>query len=264
MRRPSLSLALIGGGLTLAAALSAVGLVAAQPASPRLAEEAPPINVPTPAPLAVPAIPPEDLAPAPPPKAVVAAKPAAAPVRRARYDIAVIRAIDKITAESIRFEARVGQPVRFKGLIFTVKACERSAPDEAFDDSIAYLTVESQPRPAPGKPLLAPRQVFRGWMYASSPGVHALEHPVYDAWLMLCRAAAPAPSAAPAPPPSAAPKPAEEAPATASAPVTPAPTTPAPLRPPVRPLAPAPALPAAPVPAPPPEPPPPAIEEPIG
>ena len=91
----------------------------------------------------------------------------------------------------MRFEAAVGRPVRFKSLVFTVKACERSAPGEAVEDSIAYLTIDSQPRPEPGKPALAPRQTFKGWRYASSPGLHPLEHPVYDAWLITCRAAAP-------------------------------------------------------------------------
>jgi hypothetical protein len=113
------------------------------------------------------------------------------PVRRNRYDVAVIEAIDKVTAESLRFEAAVNRPIRYKSLIFTVKACERSTPEEAIDDSIAYLTIDSQPRPLPGKPELSPRQAFRGWMYASSPGLHPLEHPVYDAWLITCRAAAP-------------------------------------------------------------------------
>jgi hypothetical protein len=151
--------------------------------------------VPTPAPLAVPPISEKEVAPAPPPPAE--AKPTGVPVRRTRYDVAVIEALDKVTAESLRFEAAVGRPIRYKSLVFTVKACERSAPDEAIDDSIAYLTVDSQPRPAPGKPALAPRQTFRGWMFASSPSLHPLEHPVYAAWLITCRAAAPpnAPSA---------------------------------------------------------------------
>lgn len=160
--------------------------VEAPPKAPA-SEEAPPVNVPTPAPIAVPPISEKEVAAAPP---ATEAKPAA-PVRRARYDVAVIEALDKVTAESLRFEAAVGRPVRYKSLVFTVKACERSTPDEAIDDSIAYLTVDSQPRPAPGKPALAPRQTFKGWMYASSPGLHPLEHPVYDAWLITCRAAAP-------------------------------------------------------------------------
>jgi len=47
--------------------------------------------------------------------------------------------------------------------------------------------------------VLPPKQAFKGWMYASSPGLNPLEHPVYDAWLIACRTAAP-PAIAPAPP----------------------------------------------------------------
>jgi hypothetical protein len=161
----------------------------AGPGPKGVSEEAPPVNVPTPAPIAVPPISEKEVTAAPPP--VSEAKPVGVPVRRARYDVAVIEALDKVTAESLRFEAAVGRPVRYKSLVFTVKACERSAPEEAVNDSIAYVTVDSQPRAAPGHPALAPRQTFKGWMYASSPGLHPLEHPVYDAWLITCRAAAP-------------------------------------------------------------------------
>ncbi|WP_235528703.1 MULTISPECIES: DUF2155 domain-containing protein [unclassified Phenylobacterium] len=157
-------------------------------------EEAPPAQVAPPPPVVAPPIAAEEVEAAPPPKAQVAAKPTEA-AKRARYDVAVIQALDKVSAESMRFEAAVGRPVRYKNLVFTVKACERSAPDEAVEDSIAHVTVESQPRAAPGKPTPPPRQTFRGWMYASSPGLNPLEHPIYDAWLITCRAAAPVPTA---------------------------------------------------------------------
>ncbi|MDP1616429.1 DUF2155 domain-containing protein [Phenylobacterium sp.] len=114
------------------------------------------------------------------------------PMKRARYDVAVIQALDKISAETIRFEAPVGQPIRYKSLVFTVRACELAAPDEQAPDAIAYLTIDSQPRPRAGLPTPAPRQAYRGWMYAASPALHPLEHPVYDAWLITCRASAPA------------------------------------------------------------------------
>jgi hypothetical protein len=173
------------------AEIAVAGLAVAQPApAPAPTETAPKEpNVPPPAPVAAPPISEKAAAPAPAPP--TEAKPAPVPVRRARYDVAVIEALDKVTAESLRFEAAVGRPVRYKSLVFTVKACERSAPEEAVEDAIAYVTVDSQPRPEPGKPPLAPRQAFKGWMYASSPGLHPLEHPVYDAWLITCRAAAP-------------------------------------------------------------------------
>jgi hypothetical protein len=166
------------------------------PVIPPAREEAPPVQVAPPAPVAAPPIKAEEVEPAPPPKAQVAAEPAEAVVKRARYDVAVIQALDKISAESMRFAAPVGQPIRYKNLVFTVRACERSAGDEAVEDSVAHVTVESQPRAAPGKPTPPPRQAFRGWMYASSPGLNPLEHPIYDAWLITCRAAAPGPTAA--------------------------------------------------------------------
>ncbi|THD65056.1 DUF2155 domain-containing protein [Phenylobacterium sp.] len=199
-------------GFALLTGLASATLVAAQPAAPPLAvppQEAAPksteVTMPPASAATLPA--PDTVAPAAPVAAAPAAPPKpVAPARRARYDVAVIEALDKVTAESLRFEAAVGRPVRYKSLVFTVKACERSAPDEAVDDSIAYLTIDSQPRPEPGMPALAPRQAFKGWMYASSPGLHPLEHPVYDAWLITCRAAAPvnpsvvSPAPAPAPP----------------------------------------------------------------
>lgn len=113
-------------------------------------------------------------------------------MKRARYDVAIIQALDKVSAETIRFEAPVGQPIRYKSLVFTVRACELSAPDERAQDAMAYMTVDSQPRPVAGRPTPPVRQTFRGWMYASAPGLNPLEHPVYDAWLITCRAATPA------------------------------------------------------------------------
>ncbi|HEX7946559.1 MAG TPA: DUF2155 domain-containing protein [Phenylobacterium sp.] len=125
--------------------------------------------------------------------------------RRNRYDIAVIQALDKVTAETLRFEARVNAPVRWKGLIFTVATCEHSAPEEAIDDSIAYLTIDAQPRPQPGRLTPPPKQAFKGWMYASSPGLNPMQHATYDAWVISCRASAPPIAAAPVRPPAAKP-----------------------------------------------------------
>lgn len=120
--------------------------------------------------------------------AEVQAQPPATPGRRQRRRIAIVEAVDKITTERMRFEVEVGgRPVRFqRSLIFTARACEVSASDEQVEDSIAYLEVSIQPRgttqPAP------PRQIFRGWMFASSPAVSGLQHPIYDAWIVGCKA----------------------------------------------------------------------------
>jgi len=111
-----------------------------------------------------------------------------APARRQRRRVAIVEAIDKITAESMRFEVEVGgRPVRFqRTLIFTARACEVSAADEQVSDAVAYLEVSLQPRGV--IQVNEPRQIFRGWMFASSPAVSGLEHPIYDAWIVGCKA----------------------------------------------------------------------------
>ena len=242
----------------LAAGLTGAGLVAAQPApnSPPAsppsagAEEAPPANVVAPPPVAAPPVASSDVQPAAPPRAQVAEKPAESVLKRARYDIAILQALDKVTAETVRFEAAVGQPVRYKTLVFTVRACEQAAEDEPQEDSIAYLTVESQPKPVSGRPTPPPRQVFKGWMYASSPGLHPLQHPVYDAWLITCRTNAPPPP----PPKPPAPRPAPPS-ASSAAPAASGATTSA--KPPPKPAPPVPPTAAPAAPTPPPAPPPP-------
>ncbi|HYF21998.1 MAG TPA: DUF2155 domain-containing protein [Caulobacteraceae bacterium] len=118
-----------------------------------------------------------------------AAKPTT-PAGRPRHQAAILQALDKITAETIRFEAKVGRPVRYKGLVFTVRSCETTAADEPMRDAAAYVEVRSEPKiQTEKKPS---RQVFRGWMFASSPGLNPIEHPVYDAWLITCKTSAPA------------------------------------------------------------------------
>lgn len=214
-RQRTRSLLVAGSALTGAVALIA-GLVFAQPspepASPPL-ETAPPVEAPPPVdaappqeeapPAVVEALPPE---PAPPLEAEKAepapeeekaaeaekAEPQAPPAKRIRHNVAVLQALDKITAETLRFEAQVQKPVRYKNLVFTVKACEKATDEEPMGDSIAYVLVESQPKAAPGRSTPPARKAFQGWMYASSPGLNPLEHPVYDAWVITCRAPVPA------------------------------------------------------------------------
>ena len=182
------------------ASIAAAGLVAAQ--------EMPSSSPPAPAPSATPApsepavSPASPLSPetseveAPPPKpaapaASEPAKPPPEPLKRPRFTAAVLQGVDKITAETIRFEAKVGEPVRFKGLIVTIRACETTAPDENINDAVAYADVLSQAQVSPGRAAAPPRSVFHGWMFASSPSIHPVEHPVYDLWLIACKTAAP-------------------------------------------------------------------------
>ena len=123
--------------------------------------------------------------PAPKPRTIV---PVGPPVP-VRAPTALLRVLDKVTAETMVFAAPVGRKVRYKSLVFEVKACETRGLGEAQPQSSAYLTVTSD---AAAGAALPPRQVFKGWMFANFPSLHALRHPVYDSWLVACSAAAPA------------------------------------------------------------------------
>jgi len=185
--------------------LIAAPLLALTTAGPGLAQAPPPVVlVPEQNPPAAPSAP----TPAPPPTVLLppssseaasdeaVAKPPA-PVVPLRTSGAVVQALDKTTAETIRFEAPIGQPVRYKDLIFTVHVCELAAPGQR--GASAHMEILSSPRPIPGRATPPTRQLFRGWMFANAPGLHPFEHPVYDAWLIGCRQT-PAPPAAAAPP----------------------------------------------------------------
>ncbi len=126
---------------------------------------------------------------APPPKP----EPPPGPPRPVRAPIAILRVLDKVTAETLRFEAPVGKHVRYKTLIFTVKACETRGPDDARPRPSAYVVIESQAGSVPGRPAPPTRELYKGWMFASGPGLHPFEHPVYDAWLDVCAGAPTAP-----------------------------------------------------------------------
>ncbi len=107
------------------------------------------------------------------------------PTKRQRYGDAIIEAVDKVTAENVRFDAPLGKSIRYKGLIYLVKACETTAPDEQAPDVAVYMQVRTTPTDGPSP--VPSKQIFQGWMFASSPGLNPLQHPVYDAWVVACR-----------------------------------------------------------------------------
>lgn len=125
-----------------------------------------------------------------------------------------LRALDKITGNATDITARLGQTVKFGRISIVVRACYQSPPEDA-PESEAFLEIrplgaaQDKPLAELGHPKDKPQPVaagadsllFSGWMFASSPGLNALEHPVYDVWVISCTAAAPAPVAgAPAAP----------------------------------------------------------------
>jgi hypothetical protein len=109
-----------------------------------------------------------------------------------RSPAAILQALDKVTAETMRFAAPVGQRIRYKNLVFTVKACETRDLGQPSPQAAAYVVIDNAPLGAEGAARPPARQVFHGWMFATSPALHPFQHPVYDAWLIACMAASPA------------------------------------------------------------------------
>jgi hypothetical protein len=112
--------------------------------------------------------------------------------KRKRYAVAVMQVLDKVTAETLRFEVPINQPIRYKSLIFSVRTCETSASDEPVRDAFAHVQIDSQSTRGSDRAITPGRQLFRGWMFASTPGLNPFQHPVYDAWLIACKTSAPA------------------------------------------------------------------------
>lgn len=119
-----------------------------------------------------------------------------------KQDRATLRALDKITGRSSDITVKVGEPVVYGSLKVELKACFQTPPEEV-PESAAFLRIAStQPvavdtmeaAVAAGTVSTVSDEnpvLFSGWMYASSPGLSALEHPVYDIWVIRCTAPAP-------------------------------------------------------------------------
>ncbi len=94
---------------------------------------------------------------------------------------ALLQGLDKVTGRVSRFAAPIGQMVKFGNLEITASACSKHPP-EATPEASAFLTIRET---HPGQPDREP--IFTGWMFASSPALNALEHPVYDVWVLDCK-----------------------------------------------------------------------------
>jgi hypothetical protein len=108
--------------------------------------------------------------------------------------------LDKITGRIINFDEDIGETVQFGALRVKTDACyTRSATEAANTDAfveVDEITLQGEVK-----------RIFSGWMFAASPGLHGVEHPIYDIWLTECKGpetvvvtAQPEP-AKPAPPP---------------------------------------------------------------
>jgi hypothetical protein len=144
---------------------------------------------------------------------ICALRPAPVKADAIKNPIAVFAALDKVTGRISHLEIPINQTVEFGALKVTPRVCDTSPPTET-PHTASFVEVDET------KLTGEVERIFTGWMFAESPGLHAVEHPVFDVWLTSCKTPsapassasnqnAPAPDTAPAP--DAAPAPADAA-----------------------------------------------------
>jgi len=159
--------------LSRAALLASAGLIAAAAVIAAAAQPAPGANsAPARAAVGMPAAA-SDAASAPPPL-----------LADAPGTTLMLRGLDKITGRPTDIAAPIGKPVQFATLTITARYCY-STPASETPETSAFIQIDDH-RPDQGA-----KRVFSGWMYASSPGLNGMEHPLYDVWIINCSNGAP-------------------------------------------------------------------------
>ena len=100
--------------------------------------------------------------------------------------VAVFSGLDKITGRITSFDVYIDETVQFGALQVTPRVCYSRPPTEA-PQTDAFVEVDE---------ITLNRQVqriFTGWMFAASPGLHAIDNAVYDVWLTNCKTSSPVP-----------------------------------------------------------------------
>lgn len=90
-----------------------------------------------------------------------------------------LRALNKITARTSLIKVNLGDVISFDAVDVQVRTCWTAPPDQKPEHAALMRVMENDPDDGP-------QQLFYGWMFASSPALNALEHPVYDLTVMRC------------------------------------------------------------------------------
>jgi hypothetical protein len=109
--------------------------------------------------------------------------------------IAAFSGLDKITARITSFDVYIDETVQFGALQITPRACYSRPPTETQRTSVFVEVDQVSLRGSVTR-------IFTGWMFADSPALHAVDHPVYDIWLVACKQSSdvPPPDVTPAAP----------------------------------------------------------------
>jgi hypothetical protein len=94
--------------------------------------------------------------------------------------VAVFDGLDKITGRIISFDVKIDETVQFGALQITPRVCYSRPPTDAPQtDAFAQVDEIDEQKQV--------KRIFSGWMFADSPGLHGVEHPIFDIWLTACK-----------------------------------------------------------------------------
>ncbi|MDD3021642.1 MAG: DUF2155 domain-containing protein [Alphaproteobacteria bacterium] len=96
------------------------------------------------------------------------------------YPTIRLRSLDKITARTLTFDAQVGSVIKFGDIYIKILTCRKPPPVEK-TEAAAFLQIWQV-----DKVKDQSRWIFSGWMFASSPALSGMDHPVYDVWVIDC------------------------------------------------------------------------------
>jgi hypothetical protein len=99
-----------------------------------------------------------------------------------KHPVAVFAGLDKITGRIMPFDVAIDETVQFGSLQVTPRACYTRPPTET-PLTDAFIEVDD----IGGGKASDYKRIFSGWMFAASPGLHGVEHPVFDVWLTDCK-----------------------------------------------------------------------------
>lgn len=99
--------------------------------------------------------------------------------QRVKNHVAVFSGLDKITGRTINFKVKIGEKYQFGTLDIIPKVCYTSVGEDPRGASV-FIEVNENQRNNTSK------QIFNGWMFASSPALNSIDHPIYDIWLTGC------------------------------------------------------------------------------
>lgn len=91
----------------------------------------------------------------------------------------LLRGVDKITGRVNTMTATVNQPLQFGALTIVAHRC-LTKPQEETPENAVFLNIYEKTPEDPNQ------EVFKGWMFSSNPALSAMEHPIYDIWILKC------------------------------------------------------------------------------